>query len=355
MDNSVIWEQLKGHDNAVELFRRSIRRNRLSHAYLFTGPGGIGKRLFARLLAQCLFCSQRADEEFEACGECSACRQVEAGTYPDLIAVECPEGKSVLPIELFVGSKERRGREGLCHELSLRPMSADRRIALINDAHLMNAESANALLKTLEEPPPRAVMILIADRPEGLLPTIRSRCQLFRFAPLSREVLTELLLRQGLLDDRATAEEVADASEGSLEVARQLIDPGLRGLRETLYDRLAQHPMDRVAAASELLKALDELGGDSASQRNNALWLLRFCVAFYRRALQQLTGAAAGGAVGQVDRFVARCADDSPETLETVMALIERVGEAERQLNRSAPVGLCLEGLFDGLGKAAGV
>ncbi|HUG91942.1 MAG TPA: hypothetical protein VML55_13975, partial [Planctomycetaceae bacterium] len=98
------------------MFRRALSRGRFSHAYLFAGPEGAGKRLFARTLAQCLFCQadQRA-QALEACGTCSACRQMQAGTHPDYLAVGCPDGKSALPIELFVGPPERRGREGLCH------------------------------------------------------------------------------------------------------------------------------------------------------------------------------------------------------------------------------------------------
>ncbi|PWG73977.1 AAA family ATPase, partial [Enterococcus hirae] len=84
------------------------------------------------------------------------------------------EGKKSIPIELFVGSDDHRGREGLCYELSLKPMASDRKIAVIDDVHLMQSESANSLLKTLEEPPPKSLIVLITDRDEAILPTIRS-------------------------------------------------------------------------------------------------------------------------------------------------------------------------------------
>ncbi|MCA9081573.1 MAG: hypothetical protein KDA58_13500, partial [Planctomycetaceae bacterium] len=171
----MIWDRLKGHQTQVEMFRRAIDRQRLAHAYLLVGSHGIGKRLFVHLLAQCLFCDQHAEEELLACGRCSGCKQVLAGTHPDLLEVGCPKGKKELPIELLVGPPERRGREGLCHDLALRPMSASRRIALINDAELMNEASANALLKTLEEPPRDSLIFLTTPDTEPILPTIRSR------------------------------------------------------------------------------------------------------------------------------------------------------------------------------------
>src|SRR5690606_25957369 len=101
MDRMTIWNRIRGHEAQVEMFRRSIGRGRLAHAYLFVGPDGIGKRRFARMFAQCLFCERRRAEDLDACGECSSCKQMQAGTHPDYLAVGRPEGKSVVPIELF--------------------------------------------------------------------------------------------------------------------------------------------------------------------------------------------------------------------------------------------------------------
>ena len=126
----MIWESLKGHRRTVDLFRRAMRRQRGAHAYLLIGPEGVGKRRFATGLAQCLFCERTSDAELEACGECAACRQVQAGTHPDLLAVSCPEGKRELPISLMIGDRDKRGKEGLCHEFvhaSDDRLAADRR------------------------------------------------------------------------------------------------------------------------------------------------------------------------------------------------------------------------------------
>ncbi len=150
---ALTWSTLVGHAAQVGMLRRAAERGRLGSTLLFAGPHGIGKRRIAMSVAQSLFCERHVEAELLACGECSACKQVAAHTHPDLIVVRRPPGKAVLPIALFVGEDESRGKEGMCHELSLRPMSAGRRIAIIDEAELMGDEAANALLKTLEEPP----------------------------------------------------------------------------------------------------------------------------------------------------------------------------------------------------------
>jgi DNA polymerase-3 subunit delta' len=346
----MIWEKIRGHGEWVEMFRNSACKGRLSHAYLFVGPEGIGKKLFARSLAQCLFCERFSDAELEACGECLPCRQMTAETHPDFLSVGCPEGKNVLPIELFAGSKEKRGREGLCFELSLRPLSGNRKIALIDDAELMNAESANALLKTLEEPPNYCTMILLASQTEGMLPTIRSRCQQIRFSPLSQQDTAELLLELDRVEDRAEAETIASLCEGSLHVANQLLDPQLRQLRDVLYESLPQENIHSAELSKTLLEGLDQIGGDAHAQRTNAKWLIRFAVEFYRRVLRKLSGDGELCSIEQVEPMAARCDPDCPEHLETIMEMIDRAAQAEEQLNRSTPVPLCLEGLFNDLG-----
>ena len=230
----MIWDSIRGHGERVEWFRRTLRRGRLSHAYVFAGPDGVGKRLFARTLAQCLFCQRHSNEELLACGECSACKQVMAGSHPDLHEVSRKAGKSEFTIDLFLGPSENRGREGLCYDLSRLPMAGDRKIAIIDDVSAMNVEAANAFLKTLEEPPPKALIVLIADNLDALLPTIRSRCQTVRFDPLSSRDIAELLVQQELVAEPAEAVALAELSGGSLKVATQLLDSALRELRDAM-------------------------------------------------------------------------------------------------------------------------
>src|SRR5262245_12937701 len=155
----MFWNGLLGNAATVDRLRESVRRGRLAHTYAFVGPAGVGKKRCALMLAQCLLCQRHEEPDFDACGECPGCRQVMAHMHPDLLIVERPKESSVLPIKLFIGEGDTRGKEGLCHDLALRPMAGRRRIGIIDEAELLTIESGNALLKTLEEPPDYAVLI----------------------------------------------------------------------------------------------------------------------------------------------------------------------------------------------------
>src|SRR5690606_35537516 len=109
----------------------------------------------------CLFCPNTADEELTACGQCASCQLMAAGNHPDLLEVTLKKDKRALQIDQFVGDGEHRNREGLCHDISMRPALSNRRVAVIDHADTFNVNTANALLKTLEEPPPRSLIILI--------------------------------------------------------------------------------------------------------------------------------------------------------------------------------------------------
>ncbi len=348
----MIWDRVRGHQTQVEMFRQSLRAGRFAQGYLLLGPEGIGKRLFAKTLAQCLFCEKFPDEELNACGTCASCRQMQAGSHPDLLEVGCPEGKNIFPLELIAGSKERRGREGLCYDITLRPMAANRRIAILDDAHRMNAESANALLKTLEEPPGYATLFLLAPQAESLLPTIQSRCQAVRFSPLTDAILADLLLEQNLLADRAEAEAVAGLSEGSFTLARQLLDPEIRRLREELFNGLSRSRFHPLELSKALLEGVEEIGGDSHQKRQTAVWLVRFAIEFFRRVLLQLSRPGLVSPIPQVARLAERFDPHLCEDIELVMACLDRAVQAEGQIQRNAPAQMVFECLFADLVRA---
>lgn len=346
------WSDILGHALPLSRLRASAAAGRLAHAYAFIGPAGIGKKKFAIETARALLCERHADAELDSCGECSSCRQVTARTHPDLFLVGLPEGKSELPIRLFVGEDERRGREGLCFELSLRPMSARRRVAIIDDADCLNDESANCLLKTLEEPPRDSLLILVAASTDALLPTIRSRCQVLTFQPLADDEVETLLVREGLVENDAEAAEISKLCDGSLETARQLIDPELRAQRGTMFDLLSAEPFASAALATNMVEGVESSGGERSSQRQAAGWLLRFCIEFYRRALLVLAQGPGGRPdVPQVARYVARLHGASLDELDRVGELLERCLLADRQLAGNASIPLCLEALCDDLAK----
>ena len=118
------WNGVLGHDNIVHQFLAALQNGRLASTYLFLGPSGIGKRLFARTLAQALFCEKSSPAELNPCNQCPACQQVRAGSHPDLIQVSLEDGKSAVSIAQIAGDDEHRGSQGLCYELHLKPFSA---------------------------------------------------------------------------------------------------------------------------------------------------------------------------------------------------------------------------------------
>lgn len=333
------------------MLRRAVQRGRVAHAYLFVGPEGIGKTLVARTVAQCLFCARIPDKQLDACGECPSCRQVQAGTHPDLLHVECPEGKRELPIALIAGPDENRGREGLLHDLALHPLSASRRIAIIDDADRMNEESANALLKTLEEPPQGTILFLISPSLDALLPTIRSRCQPIPFAPLTPADVAELLVELGWESDPQAAADVAALSDGSLATARQLLDPALCRLRDRLSARLDAPQLDSVPLADELIAAVEEIASETPEQRVTLSWALRFAIAFYRDVLQRGLAGAGSARCPAWDALLAVTGRDHAAAADLAAAAIDRCVLAELQLQQSMPVPLCVEGLCDDLAR----
>ena len=319
-----IWDDFRGHGPQVDGFRRALARGRLASGLLLAGPAGVGKRLFAAKLAKCLLCVETADGELEACGACPSCVAADAGTHPDLHRVAVPEGKREIPLSAFVGEKEERGTAGLCYELSRRPLLSSRRVAVLEEAEKWTTEAANAFLKTLEEPPGRSVLVLLSDRPESLLPTIRSRVQTVRFGPLPDADVAALLLDTGVADDAAAADRLARLARGSLDAAGKLADPAVRGLREVVRNHVGRG--SPAASAKAVVAAVDAAGSDPPSKRAAAGWVLTFCAELFGDRLAGVCEAVADGSA-------------SPDAPEPAAAAIDRIAEAEAQIDRytSAP------------------
>src|SRR4051812_3211000 len=229
------WQNLAGHDEIADRFRHAIAQGRLASTFLFVGPEGIGKRSFAVCLAQALLCETRDPKLLDPCGHCPACLQVKAGTHPDFLFVRRPTGKSFIPLGLLKGDEpDYPIRQSLLCNLSLRPFCGGRKIAIIDDADFLNVEGANCMLKTLEEPPPQSVLILIGTSPDRQLPTIRSRAQIVRFQSLETATVANLLLSQKVVSDEKEAARLAAFSGGSLARAAELANPELWTFRSGL-------------------------------------------------------------------------------------------------------------------------
>ena len=335
------WHSVRGHDRVVESLRTSLGQGRFPHALFLAGPEGIGKRTFARKLAQALLCETRGDDELDPCGVCPGCVQVAGSTHPDLIEAGCPEDKHELPIKVI--------RE-LCDWFSLKPARGRRKVAIVDDADDLNEEASNAFLKTLEEPPPGAVLILIGTSPEIQLETVISRCQVVRFQPLPEPEIVTLLLEQGITSDPAEAASMAALSEGSVSRALGLTDASLQEFRRGLIDDLAgDRGFQAPELAHRLLAFVKQAGKESVDQRRRASLLIGELARFFRGVLWGTAGLAAP-CPDPNDR---RAAHNLAERLEPedVMILADRCIEADYQVQRKLYMPLILESLMHDLAR----
>jgi len=291
------WQGIEGHDAVVERFVAAFARDRIAGSYLFIGPAGIGKSTFAKKLAKALLC-QSLQEGLIPCDACASCVQAEAGSHPDIDIVEKPAERSTIPLELLIGNPDHRMREGLCWRLLLRPALAGRKAAIILDADHLAEEAANCLLKTLEEPPDRAVIILVGTSLERQLPTIRSRCQIVRFQPLTAEngeIVFRILSREseqaGEQASVATLRACAQACDGSLYRARQLLDPAMTDFRSHLIALLSHRPLHGVELSRDTIALVEAAGKEAPPRRARLRIVLESAVEFFRAALRHdLTG-----------------------------------------------------------------
>lgn len=203
------FRDIVGHQRPVKWLQTAVSTNHLGHAYLFHGEPAIGKRLTAIALAQYLHCEAPQEAPTpDACGLCRSCHQVAHAIHPDLLMIQPDEQKHNPKIPI----NQIRDIE---HLVIYRPLVGSHKVCLIDQADSMTQEAANALLKTLEDPPDHCLFLLISSRPEHLLSTIRSRCITLRFSPLPTDVVYDFL-RNRTDSDATDARLIAAFSEGRL-------------------------------------------------------------------------------------------------------------------------------------------
>jgi DNA polymerase III subunit delta' len=251
---------LVGHEWAVDMLKKHVSHGTTRHAYLFAGPPGLGRRTLALRFAQALNCQTPVDAGIP-CGQCRDCKQIEAMQHADLTIVQAESEGGTLKVDQI---REAR------RSLTLKPYQANYRVALFLRFQEANDNAANALLKTLEEAPSYAVLILTADNPEQLLPTIVSRCEVLRLRPLKIESIQSALENRGI--ETSQARLIAHISGGRFGYALRLIEN--EALLEKREERLNDLQSLISASRVEKFAYADKLARDKESMRQAVLiWL----------------------------------------------------------------------------------
>lgn len=231
---------MRGHKTPIELLQRAIRNGRLASAYLFCGPAGVGKNLMAFALAQTMLCTGRGEDP-DACGHCEGCRKVNLGLHPDLMVIDREPKDSVAEESrkrILEAQRMPRGGGESTSDLRLlytvalldpvmavmpfRPHEGGTRWVIVREGEKFDKVVGNKFLKTLEEPPADTYFILLAENPQDVMVTIRSRCQMVRLAPIETPEVTLALTDQGVA--QADAEAAAGLSDGLVGRAFALTD-----------------------------------------------------------------------------------------------------------------------------------
>jgi DNA polymerase-3 subunit delta' len=339
----VSFAKVRGQSAAVERLRLALSSGRLAHAYLFTGPEGVGKRTLARELARALLCEKRGEKGDDACDRCASCRAVESGNSGDYgtLSVEEADG-SFRPVADSDRQIKVASIRAMSREMNLKGSAGRSRAFLIPGADRMNEEAANALLKTLEEPPGSRLLLLTSARPEALLPTVISRVARVRLGRLSAKDVADFLAgERGLsIED---ARELAAASGGSIGAALAGSAEKVRRKRRFVREKLSRVTGATALAAAEELAAFARAeveAGESKEKglepvRRELLEVLGQTIALYRAALGRSLGESGAGPEEAAERL----ASAGPERLERCLRSLLRAERAVRDY--AAPELVC--------------
>jgi len=360
---------------AVRMLRSAVAGDRVAHAYLFVGPRGVGKGLAARQFAKLLMCAKPcgAGQKLEPCDKCGHCTRIDRDTHPDLYWFRKEEDRNDFRLSIVT---RRQGEESaspsvtVTESVVLHPMEAARTVTVLDDAELLNKHAANALLKTLEEPSPHAVLVLLCADASELPGTVLSRCQWVRFGPLPEEFVAEKV-REVLAAQAAQPPEKGRKAEaprpiareeiaficrfagGSIEQAVHLAGSGLWGLKRALLPGLAAmdeaDALDMAAAiagwaATEArrLRAPKGTPEETAVRRSSARVALAVVASAFRDAALVAAGSPEGAGLTNADQAetIKALAEWSAEACDRAVSIL---ADAQGQIGRYVHVELATE------------
>ena len=254
------FRDIISHEREIELLKSGLRSGKLSHAYIFSGVEGIGKRLTALTLAKAVNCENPS--EYDSCDRCDSCMKIEKGIHPDVRIIEA-EGRYIRG-ELIRGIKK---------DVYLKPFEGRKKFYIIDSAEKMNVFAANSLLKILEEPPRDTVLILVTSKIDSLLPTILSRCQKVYFNPVRKEELEKFLTERGNIKEESSAL-ASEIALGSINRAL-FFDPELIEEYRKFIHLMNRGRIDRMKGVFEFINQLAPKGRERIGR---LLYLLRLWI-----------------------------------------------------------------------------
>lgn len=329
-----------GHEWAVALLRQSLAAERDAHAYLFSGPAGVGKALLALRLAQTLNCERGSDAP---CLACRACRRIERGSHPDVRIASMQTQAAGLKASDAARQKDLKIdtiREWQ-RDISLRPYEGRRRVFILHDAERLNEEASNAMLKTLEEPPPFATLVLVANT-LNLLPTITSRCQIVRLRPLPRAQVEQALRERAELEPGIAAL-LAAWSGGRIGWALRMAEsPEEVQARQARLDELLELQSQGHSASFRWAEQRNQEYRSGEQQR--VFEWLDLWQSWWRDVL--LVKAKCPEAALHIDRHDELERAASRYALVDISRFVERISEAAQHLRENVNPQLALENLF---------
>jgi DNA polymerase-3 subunit delta' len=309
------FKGIAGHSGPIATIRRILGSGRVAHAYLFSGPEGIGKKKVATAFIEALFCGKA-----EGCGECISCRKILSGNHPDIHTLE-PDGQ-------FIKVDQVRG---LQKDLSYRPYEALRKACIIDGADRFNLSSGNSLLKTLEEPPGNALIILLATNIDTVLPTIRSRCQQLSFSGVPVEEIAGFLENNGV--DADIARVAASLAEGSIARALSLCSEEIMAERSEVI----------TTACNLSLKNMIDLfsfGEQFDKDREKTLQIIGILTSFWRDMLHLASGSSD---LVNSDLSTLLERETSRRSREALLRGLDQLGKTRQALLRNANVRLSMD------------
>lgn len=276
-----MFKDVIGQSRPISILQNAFSKNRMAHAYLFSGASGVGKVFTALQFAKVINCLNRPNSKYDSCDECESCKKIDTANHIDIGLVKLLKNKTEISIEQV---------RQLQSQVNLRPYEAKYKVFIIQDAQLANDEAQSALLKTLEEPPPKSVIILTTSDPDALLTTIISRCQLVKFSPLKTEDSKKVLMKRFNIDENSAHYLSYIAQTGLVDVSGFIKQDAIKAKNSIIAEF-----SDFIKSPSKELSFLKE-------SDENILWSLSVLLWWYRDMLIFKETGINTGSIANQDR-----------------------------------------------------